>query len=104
MTCLTDVKALRITQTSYVACARMREYKENLLRGVQRFGWLHRVCHPEVLEKKAQERSLQTMADDLQARVASERARLSVSGSCRLVARDGRQRSDDHRWGFRAAR
>jgi hypothetical protein len=37
MTCLTDTKALRITQSSYVACARMREYKENLLRGVRLF-------------------------------------------------------------------
>ena len=37
MVCLTAVKALRITQESYVACARMREYKENLLRGVQLF-------------------------------------------------------------------
>lgn len=37
MTCLTAVKALRITQANYVACARLREYKENLLRGVQLF-------------------------------------------------------------------
>ena len=37
MTCRTDVKALRITQANYVAVARIREYKENLLRGVQLF-------------------------------------------------------------------
>jgi len=37
MTCRTDVKALRITQKNYIACARIREYKENLLRGVQLF-------------------------------------------------------------------
>ena len=35
--CLTSVKALRITQDSFIACMRMREYKENLLRGVQLF-------------------------------------------------------------------
>ena len=37
MTCRTDVKALQITQKNYIACARIREYKENLLRGVQLF-------------------------------------------------------------------
>ena len=37
MICKTDVKALRITQDAYVECARKREYKENLLRGVQLF-------------------------------------------------------------------
>jgi len=37
MTCLTEVVACKITQQSYVQCARMREYKENLLRGVQLF-------------------------------------------------------------------
>jgi hypothetical protein len=30
MVCLTDVKALKITQSSYVSCMRTREYKENL--------------------------------------------------------------------------
>ena len=37
MTSNTDIKALRITQKNFVACARMREYKENLLRGVRLF-------------------------------------------------------------------
>ena len=37
MTCRTDVKALRMSSDSYVACARIREYKENLLRGIRLF-------------------------------------------------------------------
>ena len=34
MICRTDVKALRITQDNYVRTARIREYKENLLRSI----------------------------------------------------------------------
>lgn len=37
MVCRTDVIALRITRDSFVTCARMREYKENLLRSVRLF-------------------------------------------------------------------
>jgi len=37
ITCRTDVTALRVSRENYVACARIREYKENLLRGVRLF-------------------------------------------------------------------
>ena len=37
ITCRTDVTALRVSRENYVACARIREYKENLLRAVRLF-------------------------------------------------------------------
>jgi len=37
MTCMTDVKALRIVAETFVECSRIREHKENLIRGVQLF-------------------------------------------------------------------
>lgn len=37
MTCLTEVKALRIVDETFVTCSRIREHKENLIRGVQLF-------------------------------------------------------------------
>ena len=37
MICRTDVKALRVTQENYVKTARMREYKEDLLRSIGLF-------------------------------------------------------------------